>query len=159
LGDVLRVAEAEGTEPWQAIAAIRLLLFTGCRRTEIVSLKWEYIDYDNQAFLLPESKTGAKTVYVSAPVLEILENLPRQVGSPFVLPACRKEEGFYAGIGHAWADPTRKAGASIARRLRAHLGPSGNVIPFGGAPKRSKGAPAVHTVPAVRKARKALLGA
>lgn len=42
LGEVLSDLERNTGEPWQAIAAIRLLLSTGCRKTEILSLRWEF---------------------------------------------------------------------------------------------------------------------
>src|SRR4029450_8219580 len=39
LGQALEAAERKG-EHWQAITAIRLLALTGCRRSEILNLKW-----------------------------------------------------------------------------------------------------------------------
>jgi integrase len=114
LGDTLRAIEADASEPWQAIAAIRLLLLTGCRRGEILSLKWEHIDYDNKAFLLPESKTGRKTIYLSKPVLEILAALPRKENCPYVLPA-RFNDGHFQGVGHVWERIRRTAGLSNVR--------------------------------------------
>ena len=41
LGEALSLAEQEGVEDPYAIAAIRLLIFTGCRLNEIMTLKWE----------------------------------------------------------------------------------------------------------------------
>jgi len=66
-------------------AAVRLLLFTGCRLREILDLKWEYIDTERGLLLLPESKTGRRTVVLNAPALAVLALLPR-VG-PYVIPA------------------------------------------------------------------------
>jgi integrase len=66
-------------------AAVRLLLFTGCRLREILDLKWEYIDTERGLLLLPESKTGRRTVVLNAPALAVLASLPR-VG-PYVIPA------------------------------------------------------------------------
>ena len=50
-------------------------------------MRWEYIDYDNGVVLLPASKTGRKTVYLSAPILQILSELPKRDGNPWVLPS------------------------------------------------------------------------
>jgi integrase len=54
--------EAEGVEVPSAIAAVRLLILTGCRLGEIMTLKWEHVDPDAGALRLPDSKTGAKVV-------------------------------------------------------------------------------------------------
>jgi integrase len=90
LGDALREAETVGL-PWDPIkpdsprtvtspfatAAIRLLLFTGARLREILHLTWANVDFDRNVLLLPDSKTGKKTVTLSAPALLVLETLPR----------------------------------------------------------------------------------
>ena len=46
LGAALREAEREGFVSPAAIAAIRLLMLTGCRSGEIMSLRWEYVDLE-----------------------------------------------------------------------------------------------------------------
>lgn len=45
-----------------ATAAIRLLILTGCRLGEILSLQWRHVDSERGLLLLPDSKTGAKTI-------------------------------------------------------------------------------------------------
>ena len=85
LGEVLTEAEHTGTELPSAIAAIRLLLFSGCRRSEILTLQWEHVDFERQCLRLQESKTGAKTVYLSPPALEVLTGTERQEGNPYVI--------------------------------------------------------------------------
>jgi integrase len=57
------------------VNAIRLLILTGCRLNEIFTLKWEYIDQKNHCLHLPDSKTGAKTVYLAPAALEILSSM------------------------------------------------------------------------------------
>lgn len=85
LGAVFSEAEKSGAESQSVIAAIRLLIFTGCRRGEILSLHWDQVDFDNRCLQLPDSKTGAKTVHLNAPALEILSNLERLNDNPFVI--------------------------------------------------------------------------
>ena len=58
-----------------AVAAIRLLLFTGARLREILHLRGEYVDMDRRLLLLPDSKTGKKTIVLSGEALEILCHL------------------------------------------------------------------------------------
>jgi integrase len=67
-----------------AAAALRLLLFTGCRLREILHLRWEYVDVERGCLFLPDSKRGRKTVVLNAPALAVLAGLER-VGL-YVLP-------------------------------------------------------------------------
>ncbi len=60
-----------------AAAAIRLLILTGARLREILHLKWEHIDFGRGLLLLPDSKTGRKTIVLNAPALAVLTELPR----------------------------------------------------------------------------------
>jgi integrase len=87
LADALNDAQANGTaSPW-AVGAIKLLMFTGCRRDEILTLQWAFIDAEGRCLRLPESKTGAKVVYLNAPALEILTDLAklREADNPYVI--------------------------------------------------------------------------
>jgi integrase len=65
-------------------AAVRLLLFTGCRLREILNLKWDYVDLERGVLFLPDSKSGRKTVILNAPAMTVLNGLER-IG-PFVVP-------------------------------------------------------------------------
>jgi integrase len=57
--------------------ALRLLMLTGMRRGEVLSLRWEYIDWSGSCIRLPDSKTGQKTVYLSPAALGLLRGLPQ----------------------------------------------------------------------------------
>ena len=48
-----------------AVAAIRLLMLTGCRLREVLELKWQYVDFERRLLLLPDSKSGPKAVVLS----------------------------------------------------------------------------------------------
>jgi integrase len=86
-GSKRRGADArEGGENPYLIAAVRLLLLTGARRSEILTAKWEYVDFDRAVLRLPDSKTGAKVVPLGAPALATLGKLPRIDGNDFILP-------------------------------------------------------------------------
>lgn len=60
-----------------AAAALRLLIFTGARSREILHLRWEHVDVGRGLLLLPDSKTGRKTIILNAPAMAILADLPR----------------------------------------------------------------------------------
>jgi integrase len=85
LGVALARAERNETESVFVLAAIRLLLFTGCRRNEILELRWKDVNFERAMLLLPETKTGARPVYLSSPALSVLSSLPRVSNNPFVI--------------------------------------------------------------------------
>jgi integrase len=60
-----------------AAAALRLLILTGARLREILDLKWNYVDFERGLLLLPDSKTGRKTIVLNAPALAVLNGLQR----------------------------------------------------------------------------------
>ena len=85
LGEVLRQCEQEGIESASTINLIRLLMLTGCRLSEIQTLKWGYVDFENRALHLPDSKTGVKTVHLGPPALKVLIEIERIEGNPWVI--------------------------------------------------------------------------
>jgi integrase len=114
LGETLRLAETEGL-PWRqnegvklkhrakaenarepisphAVAAIRLLLLTGCRLREILHLRWVDVSLERASIHLPDSKTGAKDLYLSAPALKVLSEIPRIKGNPYVIAGAKEGE-------------------------------------------------------------------
>ena len=84
LGSALREAEREGFVSPAAIAAIRLLMLTGCRSGEIMSLRWEYVDLEMGELRLPDSKTGSKVVHLGDPAVAVLRGISRKEGIPWV---------------------------------------------------------------------------
>ena len=87
LGRVLEEASggAGGASP-AAVAAIRLLVLTGCRRSEILDLRWDHVDLEAGELRLPDSKTGARTVPLSPAAVQVIAELSRIPGNPWVIP-------------------------------------------------------------------------
>jgi integrase len=85
IGEVLREMESERVELSSAILAARLLILSGCRLGEIMTLKWDYIDFDERALRLPDSKTGKKIVHLGAPAVEYLREAQRIDSNPWVI--------------------------------------------------------------------------
>jgi len=88
LGQALRQGLAAQTETPHMVAAIQLLLLTGARVSEILNSRWEWVDWDKRLIRLPDSKTGAKPIYLSEMairVLESLRSLPQASANPFII--------------------------------------------------------------------------
>ena len=95
-----------------AAAALRLLLFTGCRLREILHLRWEWVDVERGSLFLPDSKSGRKTVILNAPALAVLNGLER-IG-PYVVPGDDPEQPRH-DLKRPWNAVTRRAGLSGVR--------------------------------------------
>jgi integrase len=85
LGTVLADAQIKRSESPFAVAAIGLLVLTGARLNEILTLRWEYVDLENEVLRLPDSKTGAKLIYLNAVAINLLRTMPRMAGNPYVI--------------------------------------------------------------------------
>ena len=85
LGQTLGEAQTTGTESPFALAAIALLILTGARLTEILTLRWTEVDLARQVLRLPDLKTGAKTIYLSDAATDLLRTVPRIAGNPYVI--------------------------------------------------------------------------
>lgn len=85
LGEALATSTANPS----AIAAIRLLLLTGCRLNEILHAKHEYIDFERHVLNLPTSKTGAREVYLNDAAIEILASIEKVKDSPYLFHGTR----------------------------------------------------------------------
>ena len=103
IGLALADLESKGQIQPMAAAALRLLLLTGARLREILSLKWSYVDLDESLARLPDSKTGFKILHLSAPALEVLSVLPVMERSEYVFPSLTAASGHMEGLRKPWA--------------------------------------------------------
>jgi integrase len=85
LADALRQAETKQLASPQAIAAVRLLVFTGARLSEILTLKWDHVDFEDTCLRLPDSKSGTKVIHLNTPALEVLKSLSMIEGNPYAI--------------------------------------------------------------------------
>ena len=86
LGAVLDEAETRKGVSAHAVAAIRLLLLTGCRKGEILSLRWDEVDLEAGELRLGDTKTGPRTIALPPEAAAVLASIPRVAGNPFVIP-------------------------------------------------------------------------
>ena len=82
LGRVLAEFESAGTISTSAVGALRLLMLTGCGRNEIVTPKWEHVDFEQDELRLPDAKTGAWADPLSPSAKQVLTALPRHSNNP-----------------------------------------------------------------------------
>ena len=114
LGQALTAAEVNQTETKYAVAALRILLLTGCRLSEIQNLEWRYVDLEQKELRLPDSKTGAKTVHLGEAVIALLKTLPRVTGNPYVIVG-KKAKAHLTDLQHPWRRIRKAAGLSDVR--------------------------------------------
>ena len=96
----------------QQVDIIRLLLLTGCRKGEIVTLRWSEVDGD--MLVLGDYKTGPRHVPLNAPARRILERQPK-AGSDFVFPSPRDPAKPRTGDLGLWYRVRREAGIEDCR--------------------------------------------
>lgn len=123
LGAILARAEAGETTdedkhfvqlPAAAVSAIRLIIFTGARLSEILTAKRQYVNWELSALLLPDSKTGFKSIPLNAPARAVLEALPAMAGNDYLIPG-QKPGGHLVGLGHMWNRIRKAADISDVR--------------------------------------------
>ena len=89
LGRVLDEEEKNGGGRMYAAMAIRLLLLTGCRKNEVLNLRWDHVDLEAREMRLADGKTGPRRVQLSPAAAEVLACIPRVEGNPHVNPGMR----------------------------------------------------------------------
>lgn len=100
--------EYESISPFTAMA-IRFLALSGCRLNEALSLKREYIDFDNSVLHLPDSKTDFKDVPLGDPATKLLRRVPRMIRNPYVFVG-RKPGSHLSNPNNAWKTIKMRAG-------------------------------------------------
>jgi integrase len=115
--DALDTAEAEESIDRYEAAAIRLLIFTGCRLSEITTLEWDSVDLVNARIVLERHKTdqhGAKIIPLNAPALGILTDLPRVDDNPYVIVGQRTGQ-YLINLQRPWRRVRKAAGLDDVR--------------------------------------------
>ena len=116
LGQVLAQATEDGRASPNAVTAILLLMLTGCRKAEILTLRWTDVDLDAAELRLADAKAGPRTVHLSPMAVHLLETMPRREGSQWVFPGNNHEGRFSAGgLDHVWQTVRAKAGLEDVR--------------------------------------------
>jgi integrase len=113
-----RLARAlAGLRNQQAANAIRLLLVTGARRTEVLSATWDQFDLDDGAWTKPSASTKSKKMHrvpLSAPARQLLATIKGTTGrSKYLFPG-RDGAGHLSDIKKSWKTVCQAAGIADA---------------------------------------------
>lgn len=88
-----------------AVQAIRLLIYTGARHGEVVGLRWEWVQPPR--LMLPDSKTGAKIVYLNRQAQAVLNAMPNRADTGLVFPSVRGDKPI--ALSPVWLEIRRHA--------------------------------------------------
>ncbi|AQR75079.1 site-specific integrase [Sphingomonas sp. LM7] len=108
LGATLRQAQAEG-ECQQLLDAVWITVLSGCRRGEVINLKWSEVDVAGCELRLDDSKEGESVRPAGARLLERLRQIARVEGCETVLVPARAGEVF-GGLPNGWLRLAKRAG-------------------------------------------------
>ncbi|MCX7342550.1 MAG: site-specific integrase [Proteobacteria bacterium] len=96
------------------IDTFRLLIYTGCRLGEVLSLKWDDVDFEDRCLRLNESKTGKRTIPLNESAMKVLCSVQKQEGNPYVF--CGNKVGTHlVAVQKTWQRIRKKAGISDVR--------------------------------------------
>ena len=94
---------------------VPLLLMTGARKRELLEAQWEHFDLERRSWRIPMSKSGkARYVPLSTTVLEVLAQLPRWPGCPYLVPNPKSREPFVS-VFCSWNTARKYAGLPEVR--------------------------------------------
>ena len=106
--------ELRGPLPARAAAALRLLMLTGCRLREVLSLRWDDFDRGSGELRLRDSKTGARMVALTPAALCVLSGIRRHRRSPWVF-AARDPKQHLTALTAYWHFVRQRAGVEDVR--------------------------------------------
>ena len=102
--------------PWQIVGAVRMVLMTGWRAGEVLTLQHSFVDHQRREARLPDTKTGHSVRPLAAETLALLAGLPRIVGSPYFFPAVTdpRRPLSHSTLAHAFRRLCKAAGVKHA---------------------------------------------
>ena len=106
-----KLIEAIDQEPNIYIrAVVWLLLLTGLRKMELMSAKWDDVQWEQGQLRLPRTKSGEEQLAtLSAPAMAILQSIPRLEDNPYIIPGMKAGQHLKR-INPAWSRITKTAG-------------------------------------------------
>lgn len=115
LESILEAEEVLQSKSPYVLGAIKMLMYTGCRMSEILTLKWEAVHLSESYINLKDSKTGERVVPLNEPAKEVLEKLKKHDENPYVFCSGKHKDGHLVNIEKAWQKIRKKADLSDVR--------------------------------------------
>jgi integrase len=135
--EVRRLSQALANEPdwrWQAFFPLALML--GCRKNELLGLRWHDVDFGQKTIHLGETKSGAPLLLpLPETALSILEGLPSRDVSEWIFPGIGRT-GHLTEVNKAWTRLCKVAAVpdarvhDIRRTLGSWMAGSGTGLPL-----------------------------
>lgn len=91
------------------VGALRLLILTGMRREEVLTLRWSQVDHEAGLIRLRDAKTGPRDVILSRAAICVLGKLPRLDDNPYIFPGAKAGQRL-VNISDTWQDIRRTLG-------------------------------------------------
>lgn len=112
---VLDDLAGERVIPASHASILRLLIFTGARKSEILGLRWNEVDLERRQIRLPRlrSKTGERAIALNAPAVAELVRTPQ--ATAFVFPSLKGGDGHTVGLHKTWRSVRTRAGLQEVR--------------------------------------------
>ena len=96
LGKVMTQMEREGEHP-TGLAAIRVMLLTGFRRMEVLAMRKEWVQPDDNLVRFPDTKSGPQMRVAGDAAMIVLEAQALRSHSPYIFPA-DWGDGHFIGV-------------------------------------------------------------
>ena len=114
LKNVLIAKEVTALASPYTINAFRLIIYTGCRKGEILSLQWEEVDLIHSCLRLKDSKTGKRVIPLNDIAKGVILNIEKQENNPYVF--CGDKPGTHlVAVQKTWERIRKQAGIPHVR--------------------------------------------
>lgn len=99
----------------QLANVVRMLLYTGARKREILDARWEHVDFQRKLLVVPRSKSGKiRYIALSDAAVDLIQAMPRRPGVPWIFPNPRTGKPLVS-IHQGWERIRREAGLADLR--------------------------------------------
>ena len=115
LEDILEDEENLQLKSLYVLGAIRMIMYTGCRMNEILTLRWKDVYLEERYIHLVDSKTGERFVPLNTSAKKVLDRMEKKAGNPYIFCGGREGNHHVVNIEKAWQKIRNKANLNDVR--------------------------------------------